>query len=64
MNPATIREHITIEPTPPGGAPTDGFFSSYNNRYRLNFSAEANTTYTVTIEPGMEDIYGNVIERG
>ncbi|MEM6282299.1 MAG: Ig-like domain-containing protein, partial [Chloroflexota bacterium] len=62
MNPATIDEHIRIEPEPIEGANATGFYSDYNNRYRLNFGTAASTTYTITLEPGMEDVFGNRIE--
>ncbi len=47
-----------------GNVGAQGFYSSYNNSYRLSFYANPSTTYTVTVEPGMQDIYGNTIDQG
>ncbi|MBZ0275877.1 MAG: Ig-like domain-containing protein, partial [Anaerolineae bacterium] len=60
MDPATIADKITIEPTPWRDA--DGYYNSYDNSYNLNFPIEPSTTYTVTIAPGMADPYGNTID--
>ncbi len=57
MNPETLRDRIVIEPEPT--AEYDTYFSEWNNSYTLAFSAEPSTDYTVTILPGMEDVYGN-----
>ena len=58
----SITGRIRISPEP--GMGTRGFYSTFNDSYRLNFFAEPSTTYTVTIEPGMQDIYGNTIDTG
>lgn len=62
MNRETLRENVQIEPAP-ATLNFYEYFSDYDNGYRLNFTAAPSTTYTVTVNPGMEDIYGNVIEQ-
>jgi uncharacterized protein YfaS (alpha-2-macroglobulin family) len=61
MDPDTIQGRITVDPDP---GYMGQFYSTYNNSFRLNFEADPSTTYTITVEPGMEDVYGNVIEQG
>ena len=62
MKQSTLLEHITIEPEP--FREVDDYYYTYDDSYNLNFPLEPSTEYTVTIEPGMEDVYGNVITRG
>ena len=62
MNRSTLRDKITIEPEPWREA--DAFYYEWENSYNLSFPTEPSTDYTITIAPGMEDIYGNRIERG
>lgn len=62
MNEDTLLEHITIEPEP--YREPNYYYYEYDNSYNISFLLEPSVEYTVTIEPGMEDIYGNVIERG
>ncbi|MFZ4814051.1 MAG: Ig-like domain-containing protein, partial [Phototrophicaceae bacterium] len=58
MNPETLESRVEIAPEP---ARVYGYFSDYDNTYRLSFDFEPSTLYTVTTLPGMEDIYGNPI---
>ena len=60
MNPETIRDHVKIEPEPFNEF--DTYYSEWDNSYTLAFSSEPSTDYTITIQPGMEDSYGNRIE--
>jgi alpha-2-macroglobulin len=62
MNIDTLEDKITIEPTPD----VDPYFyySDWSYRYSVSFGAQASTTYTITVAPGMEDIYGNPITEG
>ncbi|MDX2163293.1 MAG: Ig-like domain-containing protein [bacterium] len=60
MNPDTLRDRVTIDPEP--AFAYDTYYDAYNNSYTLSFSTEPSTEYTITIEPGMEDVYGNAIE--
>ncbi|MCB9452673.1 MAG: Ig-like domain-containing protein [Anaerolineaceae bacterium] len=60
MDRSTILDKITIEPAP--WRDPDGYYSSYNDSYNLNFPVEPSTTYTITIAPGMADRYGNTID--
>ncbi len=62
MNKDTIPERINVQPEPQYGVYS--FYSTYNESFRLNFEADPSTTYTVTIAPGMEDVYGNTITQG
>lgn len=62
MNPDTLADRITIEPEP--FTVYDTYYSDYSNSYTLSFASEPSTDYTVTIAPGMEDVYGNSIEQG
>ncbi len=62
MNLETLPDKITIEPEPP--VEPRFYYSDWSYRYSVSFGAQASTTYTVTIAPGMEDIYGNPINFG
>jgi alpha-2-macroglobulin len=60
MNPETLLDKITIEPAPENEP--DAYFSEWNNQYDVLFPLEAETEYTISIAPGMEDVYGNRID--
>jgi alpha-2-macroglobulin len=62
MNIDTLEDKITIDPVPD----VDPYFyySDWSYRYSVSFGAQASTIYTITIAPGMEDIYGNPIQVG
>ena len=62
MNRETLEDKITIEPEPLRNV--DAYYYEFDNSYNLSFEHEPSTDYTITIAPGMEDVYGNVIERG
>ena len=62
MNPETLLDKITIEPAPENEP--DGYFSEWNNQYDVLFPLKAETEYTITVAPGMEDVYGNTIDTG
>ena len=55
----TLQERIRIEPAPDNL--TRVYYSDWNDRYDIHFEAQPSTEYTIRIEPGMEDIYGNAI---
>ncbi|NDJ59688.1 MAG: hypothetical protein GYB67_01105, partial [Chloroflexi bacterium] len=59
MNQETLLDAITIAPEP--WREPDAFYSRFDNSYRLSFPTEPSTDYTITIAPGMEDVYGNRI---
>lgn len=59
MNIDTLRERIHIEPEPE--RISNDYYSYWEDRFDLYFKAQPSTEYTVRIEPGMEDIYGNAI---
>lgn len=60
MDVDSLDGKVTIDPEPIG--PVDNYYDSYSNQYRLSFGMEPSADYTVTIAPGMQDIYGNAIE--
>ena len=60
MNIETLREHVIIEPEP--WREFDAYYSDWDDSYTLSFPTEPSTDYTITITPGMEDIYGNTID--
>ncbi len=59
MNVDTLKDKITIEPKP--WRDPDFYYSDYDHSYNVSFPVEPSTAYTVTIAPGMEDVYGNKI---
>ncbi len=59
MDVDTLEDKITIDPKP--WRDPDFYYSDYNNSYTVNFPVEPSTDYTITIAPGMADIYGNTI---
>ncbi len=61
MNIETLSDRIVIEPEPWRAA--DYYYSEWDNSYSVNFPMEPSTEYTVTLLPGMADIYGNVIDQ-
>jgi uncharacterized protein YfaS (alpha-2-macroglobulin family) len=61
MNIETLREHVIIEPEP--WREFDAYYSDWDDSYTLSFPTEPSTDYTITITPGMEDIYGNTIDE-
>ncbi len=62
MDADTIEDKITVEPEPWREA--DDYYSDWDDSYSLSFPVEPSTSYTITIAPGMEDIYGNTIDEG
>ena len=61
MDIKTLRDRITIKPEP--WREVDDYYYEWDNSYHLNFPVEPSTSYTITIAPGMADIFGNTIER-
>jgi hypothetical protein len=62
MDVDTIDDRITIEPEP--WREYDAYYGDWDDSYTLSFPTEPSTEYTITIEPGMRDIYGNEITEG
>ncbi len=60
MDGDTLRDKVTIEPEP--WRDFDDYYYDWDNSYNLSFPTEPSTTYTITIAPGMADIYGNTID--
>jgi len=63
IDPATVMPNLTM--TPPF-SPTQvyTYFSRHNNTFVLQFGAQPSTEYTVVIDDGIADPYGNTIPRG
>ncbi len=61
MDRTTLTDRIIIDPAPAAGY--DTYYSDYDNRLNLSFPLEPSTAYTVTLQPGMADVYGNTIAR-
>lgn len=61
MDEDTLADKITIDPAP--ARDYDSYYYSYDNRFGLSFPLEPSTDYTITIEPGMADVYGNTIDE-
>ncbi len=59
MNVDTLKDKITIDPKP--WRDPDYYYSDYDHSYNISYPVEPSTAYTVTIAPGMEDVYGNKI---
>lgn len=62
MDVSTLEDKITIDPQP--WREFDTYYSDYDNSYTLSFPTEPSTNYTITMMPGMRDIYGNQIKEG
>ncbi len=62
MDQSTLADRITIDPAPPEDF--GSYYYEYDNSFNLSFTREPSTWYTVTIEPGMADVYGNTIDEG
>ncbi|MCU0511631.1 MAG: Ig-like domain-containing protein [Anaerolineae bacterium] len=61
MDPATLQDKISISPEPE--RPPEFYYRDWSNSYSVSFAPEPATTYTVTVAPGMADLYGNRIEE-
>ncbi len=61
MDRDSLTDKVTIDPAPERDY--DTYYYSYGNRYGLSFQLLPSTTYTVTIAPGMADVYGNTIDQ-
>ncbi|MCZ7546228.1 MAG: Ig-like domain-containing protein [Anaerolineae bacterium] len=61
MDEATLEDRVQIDPEPDQ---VNYYYNTYDNRLMVSFSHAPATAYTVTIEAGMADVYGNVIEQG
>ncbi|MEQ8672256.1 MAG: Ig-like domain-containing protein [Aggregatilineales bacterium] len=60
MDVDTFEDHVTIDPEP--WLDPEFYFQDYNNSLTVSFPTEPSTLYTITVEPGMADIYGNTID--
>jgi len=55
----TIADRVTVDP--PLQGETYGYFSTWDNSYVISAYFEPQTQYTVTVQPGISDSFGNVI---
>ena len=62
MNIDTLVDKISIEPAP--DAPPRFYYDDWDDSYWVSFDALPSTDYTIQAAPGMEDIYGHVIDQG
>ena len=62
IDPDTVLENVTVEPS---SDPDDlyGYFRSWDNTYVLRFGSKPSQDYTIWIEPGIADPYGNLTEQ-
>ncbi|MGJ3237620.1 MAG: Ig-like domain-containing protein [Anaerolineae bacterium] len=56
-----FAEYITIEPEP--DFEPNYYWREWDNSLEVSFTPYASTDYSVTIEAGLQDIYGNSIEQ-
>ncbi|MGC9399135.1 MAG: Ig-like domain-containing protein [Anaerolineae bacterium] len=63
IDPTTVMPNLTMTP-PLSPTQVYTYFSVYNNTFVLNFGAQPSTEYTVVIDDGIADPYGNTIPRG
>lgn len=59
MDLESLKGKVIIEPQP--WRDYDDYYNEWDNSYTLSFPTEPSTAYTITLMPGMRDIYGNVI---
>ncbi|GAB4407588.1 MAG: hypothetical protein Kow00106_00470 [Anaerolineae bacterium] len=62
MDLKSLEDKVIIKPEP--WREFDSYYYDWDNSYHLAFDTEPSTAYTITILPGMQDKYGNVIEEG
>jgi len=56
----TLADKITISPEP--RREPEFYWRDWENAYSVSFPTEPSTNYTITIAPGMADVYGNTID--
>lgn len=59
MDVDSLAGKVTIDPEP--WREPDYYYGDWNNSYTINFPFEPSADYTITIAPGMKDVYGNEI---
>jgi uncharacterized protein YfaS (alpha-2-macroglobulin family) len=58
----SVKERVSISPALV--YEPEAYYSDYSNRFTLYAGFYPSTTYTVTLEAGAKDIYGNVLNEG
>jgi uncharacterized protein YfaS (alpha-2-macroglobulin family) len=61
MDPETLNDKITIDPAPV--IEPEYYYYDYGSSLTVSFAAEPSTEYTITIAPGMADVYDNTINE-
>ncbi len=61
MDEDSLKDKLTVDPALPEDSTV--FYNSYNNSLSVSGGLEPSTLYTVTLEPGAADPYGNTITR-
>jgi len=59
MDETTLNDKITVEPEP--WREPEFFYRPWDNSLSVSFPTEPSTDYSITIQPGMLDVYGNPI---
>ena len=60
MDEASFEGRIHIDPEPER---VNYYYSTYDDRLSVSFYNEARTDYTITLDPGMADVWGNTIDE-
>ncbi len=63
IDPTTVMPNLTMSP-PLSPTQVHTYYAQYNSTFVVHFGAEPSTDYTVVIEDGIADPYGNTIPRG
>ncbi|MFN2108103.1 MAG: Ig-like domain-containing protein, partial [Anaerolineae bacterium] len=63
IDPDTVMPNLTMTP-PLSPTQVYTYFARYNNTFVVQFGAQPSTEYTVVINDGIADPYGNTIPRG
>ncbi len=61
MDQETLEDKITIDPEP--WIDPEFYYYTWDDSLQITFPIEPSTDYTISIAPGMADIYGNIIDE-
>lgn len=61
MDETTLDDKVTIEPEP--WQEPNYYYRPWDNSLAVSFPTEPSTDYTVTVDAGMQDVYGNAITQ-
>lgn len=60
MDESTFEGRVIIDPEP--WRDPEFYYNSFNNDLRVSFPTEPSANYTITVEAGMADVWGNTID--